>query len=209
MKRVIFLLLFFLCSCAKQYIYYSPSTESSKDLNELLIAISVFGLFFYVIRKLKKKKEHQTSIQGKALEKELRFLKMASDEDDLIELYKKNTLGNKIIDEKLLTMILSKLVEIKSFPKGVMEWLTSQSLVYPPDYAKEDLIAVMDEFIAMRQGTLKDDIAVNAYLDGFISIDEALTCIDKTKYPQTIDALKSDMEDIRIRKILQKEKTKL
>lgn len=170
-------------------------------IDPVYVVSGFFLIFCFVSAVYNTFKHDAKSTQEKILDFELKNI---TNEDDAIRLYEKSKLTNKKIDVDLLETIVEKLIKMKAFPEGVLEWL-----VYPSDYSEDALMDVMDEFIAMRQGKLKDDIAVNAYLDGFISIDEALTCIDKTKYPQTIDALKSDMEDIRIRKILQKEKTKL
>lgn len=160
--------------------------------------VSGFLIFCFVSAVYNTFKHEAKSTQEKILDLELKNI---TNEDDAIRLYKKNKLTNKEIDIDLLEIIIEKLIKMKAFPESVLEWL-----VHPSDYSEDTLMDVMDEFIAMRQGELRDDIAVNAYLDGFITIDEALMCIDKTKYPQTIDALKLDMEDVKIRKILQKEK---
>ena len=160
--------------------------------------ITGFLIFCFVNAVYNAFKRKAKSTQEKILDLELKNI---TNEDDAIRLYKKNKLTNKVVDIDLLETIIEKLIKMRAFPESVLEWL-----VYPSDYSEDTLMDVMDEFIAMRQGELRDDIAVNAYLDGFITIDEALRCIDKTKYPQTIDALKLDMEDVKIRKILQKEK---
>ena len=168
------------------------------NIETLSIGLILILFWKHFFRK-KQKKEKKLLAQEKILEECLQSLEKTSDENHIIYLYEK---FKEHLDYDSLVEIISKLIEIKAFPKGVTDWL-----IYPTDYSKEDLSDIMNELIALRRGEISNETAVNAYSDGFISSTEILKYIDKIKYPKTIAALLSDPDNYdEIKKIFRKEK---
>ena len=132
-------------------------------------------------------------------------IKLAKTSEDLIYIYEKNKSNEKKeFYYDILVQIASELIRINAFPKDVVSWLN------PPDeYTKEDLCGVMEELIAFRSGNLKDVIAIEAYCDGFISLEQALAYTDKETYPETVALLISNPRNYDgIRETVEKESEK-
>ncbi len=161
----------------------------------------IFDIFFSVLRKIKRSlKQPKKSIQEEALERSLDAFKNTASEDDLIRIYEKSKLYNENSNYDILVKILTQLIKKGAFPKEVTGWFS------PKEYELENLIDVMEEYVALRNGTLKDAIAIKAYLDGFIPVEKVLSYVDKSKYPRTVAAFTSDPENYDyIRSTLQKE----
>ena len=168
-----------------------------------LVPVTVTGCLILTALYFHSKGKKRTPQEQALLDMVLKPLKDATSVDEVISLYEKSKLYDKKLKEDLLEKIILKLIKMRAFPRGVLEWLQ------PPLDAWDECAfnAVMEEFIAMRSGKLKDDIAIEAFCDGFISAKEALMLTDERKYPKTVATVLADPEDYdRIRRVLEKEK---
>lgn len=169
------------------------------QISDIIILAIVLGFGVYVMRDVGKSNTYKDNKSLGWLAHKIKNKSVTP--RDVVDFYQqKLRLGQKLSQETV-EQLVAQLIRLKAFPPAVLAWLTD-----PEDYNRETLTSVIDEYIAVRDQKLTDELAVNAYADGFLSQREALDNLPKYRYPKTFEMLALKPEEYEeIRETFQKE----